>query len=1258
MEKEIVKRLAPTKDTLNLLFSLCGNVCAYPGCEHPVFNEKNKFIAQVCHIESANEGGERFNSDRTNEERRQYSNLVVMCYEHHQVTNDVITYTVEKMCDLKTQHENRFRKQPSFASNDQIDEIYDLELQKSIEKVSNNTDKIIIKQDLHTELLTKILNQLPEPSEKAKSDFDRQIDNIIALRKTNQQKSAISLFEKLKSDDWERLSPKEKYRIDANLGILYLDLLENEKAANYFLESLKYQPEDPKAINWGILGYSLLGKIEQAKTLIAKGLTLDPENIGMYGSLVRINSTLTLTDVLELIPEKLRRDHSIAYEISRNCLKQGNYNDAITWAQIALDAADENKFELKAILASTILESFLQPYQAVTGQVSQEIMNKAKYVISLYTQAWDEVKYTDLRVSRVWFLINRSIAKTYLGDLEGSYLDTKEALQHSQDDFIKRHVAVSATRIGKTEEALNILSELNAQTTDNEKVELKIFEAEIRLKTGQTEVGIEMMKELLKDSLSDDQKNFIAVHLSEYFLNINDLEQAQKFYEIVLSIDENALPTKILYGKILLKEGKKDAAIEKFMEALQKIDENSKELEIYDLAEQLERLSLFDESISLFEKITNFDNYSSQARRLLHLYQQAGQDAKLLEACKRLIFKNGPISEVTELKSYIYEKIYDYTNAIATCLEHLAVYPDDQHVQIRLALIYSQKEDWQNVRGVLSKINHLDRKIPMDVQFKVALLCHHAGENDKFRAFAYETRRQFQENVLAHEKYISINTIQTRDEKRSTNPTEIGLDCSVTVSEANTKISYLIEDRHDLSRVKAEIAPNSPEGLILMGKKVGDVIVLGNYGKEYTITEILHKYNAAMRESFSLIQTTFATQTNFRQFSIGQSGNFEEDFKPLLENIDAVTSHDQMIEEIYREGNLPLSTIASSQKTNLIKIWGKYISNEELGLITTDHNKEVLEAFKNFDNKTPLILDVISLSTIAQLDCYNEIELLECRLFVAESSILVINDLIRELKADEKTGTLSYGKKGQRYTHHMSTPADIENQIKHLMKLSSWIKEKFTSLPCTASLKLKSQVKEELNEALGESTIETILTAQENNYVLYAEETIVRRLALDQHQTHGISTFMVLPYLFTKAKISRKRYNSLSVDLIGLNYKFVPVDVLVLLEATRRTEYMFEYPLTYVLKGLNSHLASDEFMLKTVCNYFMLLYRHPIDFIIKMDIQQLRQTLVIKTLEVLSSKFDIKKCEKPILEIMKIKFGAKDPDYLTIEKIIQNFCAH
>lgn len=41
------------------------------------------FVGQLCHIEAAEPGGERFNHVMTNEQRRAFENLTLICYAHH-----------------------------------------------------------------------------------------------------------------------------------------------------------------------------------------------------------------------------------------------------------------------------------------------------------------------------------------------------------------------------------------------------------------------------------------------------------------------------------------------------------------------------------------------------------------------------------------------------------------------------------------------------------------------------------------------------------------------------------------------------------------------------------------------------------------------------------------------------------------------------------------------------------------------------------------------------------------------------------------------------------------------------------------------------------------------------------------------------------------------------------------------------------------------------------------------------------------------
>lgn len=102
------KRRAPDKHTLRELYLKSGNQCAFPGCSDLILNSDGEFIGQICHIEAAEDGGERFNKDQTDAQRASSANLMLMCYPHHIKTNDVGTYTVPMLQQMKADHEAKF----------------------------------------------------------------------------------------------------------------------------------------------------------------------------------------------------------------------------------------------------------------------------------------------------------------------------------------------------------------------------------------------------------------------------------------------------------------------------------------------------------------------------------------------------------------------------------------------------------------------------------------------------------------------------------------------------------------------------------------------------------------------------------------------------------------------------------------------------------------------------------------------------------------------------------------------------------------------------------------------------------------------------------------------------------------------------------------------------------------------------------------------------------------------------------------------
>ncbi len=106
-----MSRKKPLETTIKRLYAKSGNQCSFPDCEQQIFSDNNtENISQVCHIEAAEEGGERYNSNSTDELRRQYDNLIILCPTHHKTTDDTGKYTVELLKSMKSEHARKIER--------------------------------------------------------------------------------------------------------------------------------------------------------------------------------------------------------------------------------------------------------------------------------------------------------------------------------------------------------------------------------------------------------------------------------------------------------------------------------------------------------------------------------------------------------------------------------------------------------------------------------------------------------------------------------------------------------------------------------------------------------------------------------------------------------------------------------------------------------------------------------------------------------------------------------------------------------------------------------------------------------------------------------------------------------------------------------------------------------------------------------------------------------------------------------------------
>lgn len=99
-------RLAISKLVLRDLAVRSKNKCAFPGCDHPILNGENDYVAELCHIEAAEPGGPRYNASSDDEVRRSYDNLLFLCHQHHKETDNEAEFSVERLRQMKSEHES------------------------------------------------------------------------------------------------------------------------------------------------------------------------------------------------------------------------------------------------------------------------------------------------------------------------------------------------------------------------------------------------------------------------------------------------------------------------------------------------------------------------------------------------------------------------------------------------------------------------------------------------------------------------------------------------------------------------------------------------------------------------------------------------------------------------------------------------------------------------------------------------------------------------------------------------------------------------------------------------------------------------------------------------------------------------------------------------------------------------------------------------------------------------------------------------
>ena len=92
------------------LDTLSRNECAAPNCTRALIaHDQETIISKICHIEAAKANGPRYNPNMTDDDRRHFNNLILLCDECHSIIDNKDNesmYPVSLLREWKKEHES------------------------------------------------------------------------------------------------------------------------------------------------------------------------------------------------------------------------------------------------------------------------------------------------------------------------------------------------------------------------------------------------------------------------------------------------------------------------------------------------------------------------------------------------------------------------------------------------------------------------------------------------------------------------------------------------------------------------------------------------------------------------------------------------------------------------------------------------------------------------------------------------------------------------------------------------------------------------------------------------------------------------------------------------------------------------------------------------------------------------------------------------------------------------------------------------
>jgi tetratricopeptide (TPR) repeat protein len=1001
----------------------------------------------------------------------------------------------------------------------------------------------------------------------AATAFDAEIDRAKRLLGEGQLTAARALFQDLKNTKYDRLSPLQRFRCLANLGLIEAQIGSEVTAGRLMLQACEEFPTHEQALVMRTQAESLLGHAEEAWQWIQKARAAAPDDVPIAAGYVAYAPQTVSLNELEVEFAGMASHPQLLFAFQNRCANHRDNRKVIEYAErlkaLGHETADSLFLHACALAAQVLPDD---PRDVVEERNGREVLRTSIRMLDDVAQRGDRDRKGDPRVPLRARLAQVDMA-SHLDDSaimensldEAARLAAKNQVDLAAIDVMRSQVYLAQRNFSRAIEYAERAARLRPDDTD---AIVLLAVAKLNRNEGfDRENGRRELKKQLAKMAGLALEQALSVLVTDYL--------ATKSFEPALEVIDVAKLRGLDSACGHAQLARVAAAQEQTAEARALAKRGVTDIKDQTTASTRRLLARVlrcedpDVSIDVLRPLGSKQSLTSDTKNLLAIALEANKHDVILEWCGEL-WKHRALDPPAQWNYLNLLEVYDPQKALQFIGEALSSEQNnDDAGALRARRCLLQQRLGQTVDALsLADLPSVEAVSQLYVPLIIeALRCNHLYRDAC--AYAYRSVLRFPDDPGAHAALVSAFLFgrEDKDNILAVTPEKVALGSAVQIQESDDVPTWCTIEDHRVPGWPDVIARTDSLAQILIGRKVGDTVNLVPHAispRMATIRAIeagtVYRFNDCLSKwQLRFPEVPFLEQLKFEKDPV----TGELDLSPLIEIMKRSVENAKHADGIYKGGAMPISFMARHLHRSIFKTMTHLASDDDLFVNCVFGADPVFTAaLASLNAAKGIVIDGTALWTLQQLGLTHLLEKFPFPVGVVQQGIDVVQKEVGDTHAQGDGALVLDGERPEL----IEIPEELkvkqtttwQDVAARLAKTHLFSSERLAKLP--------AKRREELSSFTDDWTAHAMAAAAEREFLLWSDDRLTEFLAKEFFGVGRVWTQVILHWFFERGVLDASQVRRASAKLQARRYSGTLIDEHVLLEAAKLADWKLSDP--------------------------------------------------------------------------------------------------